>query len=105
MHGNDYNICFPNQHHARHNCWGSYHPILTKLFSQYKLEELFFQIKAAVGSLNFVDYTVMSEFITSLTNIVEGYYKPACFYWRDEGCKTLHTYDETYKHFIEGAVE
>ena len=105
IHGNNYNICLPNQHHARHNCWGSYSPILAKLFSQYKLEELFFQIKSAVGSLNFVDYTVMSEFITSLKNIVDGRYNPACFYWRDEGCKTLHTYAETYKHFIEGAVE
>ena len=47
----------------------------------------------------------MSEFITSLTSIVIGRYNPACFYWRDEGCKTLHTYAETYKHFIEGAVE
>lgn len=105
IHGNSYHDCFPNPHHYNHNCWGSYGGVIHKLFSQYKLEELFYQIKTAVGSLNFVDYVVMSEFISHLKRLIAHSYNPACFYWKEDGCKTLHTYSETYEHFIKESVE
>ena len=101
LHGNDCNTVFPNPHHTNFNCWGSYAPIITKLISQFKLEDLFYQIKAAVGSLNFVDYTVMSRFISHLSNIADGTYDPRCFLWRDENCTTLHTINETLEKFKE----
>ena len=102
---NDYNLYVPNPHHYHFNCWGSYGPTITKLIHEYKLEEMFYQIKAATGSLNFTDYPVISNFLDQLQNIVEGYYNPHCFYWRDENCTTLHTLEETLQHFREETTE
>ena len=101
LHGNDYHRVFPNPHHSKFNCWGSYGTSITKLISQFKLEDLFYQIKAAVGSLNFVDYAVMGRFMSHLASIVEGNFDPQCFLWRDENCNTLHTFQETLEHFKE----
>ena len=97
---NDLNSCFPNPHHHFFNCWGSYQPTIIKLIHELKLEELFYQVKAAIGSLNFLDYPVMNQFLQILNAIADGDYNPACFYWRDEGCTQLHTFDETLNHFI-----
>lgn len=102
-HGNDYNVVFPNPHHAYYNCWGSYGSTITRLISEFKLEDLFYQIKAAVGSLNFVDYTVMRRFIEHLESVVRGDYTPACFLWKEENCTVKHTYKETIEHFMEEA--
>ena len=102
---NDRNTSFPNPHHYCFNCWGSYGPVITKLISEYKLEEMFFQIKAATGSLNFTDYPVISNFLEMLYYIVDGDYDPPCFLWRDENCTTAHTLNETLKHFKEEATE
>lgn len=99
----DYNLAIPNPHHAFYNCWGSYSATITKLIRENKYEELFFQIKAAVGSLNFCDYTVLGSYKELMTYIVNGNYKPKCFYWKDEGCTTAHTYAETINHFKENA--
>lgn len=102
---NDPSICLPNPHHNYFNCWGSYGPILTKLIHEFKLEELFYQIKAAIGSINFSDPPVMRHFINDLQAIADERYTPACFYWRDENCTTLHTAKETLEHFIEEETE
>lgn len=105
IYGNDLNICFPNPHHYYHNCWGSYGPTVLKLLSEYKLEELFYQIKVAVGSLNFTDYIVLNEFISMMNNIISGRYNPAVFYWTEENCSTLHTLSDTLAHFTEEETE
>ena len=73
--------------------------IIIKLINEYKLEEIFYQIKAAMGSLNFSDPPVINQFIVMLSNIVDEANNPACFLWRDEGCTTPHTYKETIEHF------
>lgn len=99
--GNNYDISFPNPHHAYYNCWGSYEPKIIKYIREYKLEELFYQIKAAVGSFNFTDYPVVNKLLQHLSYIIEADYNPACFYWVDEGCKTLHSLQETLEHFSE----
>lgn len=101
----DLNKCFPNPHHYNHNCWGSYGPIITRLIHEYKLEEVFYQIKAAMGSLNFTDYPVISGFLDMLKRLDDGCYNPACIYWRDENCTTLHTVAETLEHFREEITE
>lgn len=101
----NFNTHFPNPHHYYYNCFGSYATTITKLIHEYKLEELFYQVKAAIGSLNFTDFPVMSRFVELLADIVDGSYTPACFYWRDENCTTLHTFEETIKHFAEEATE
>lgn len=97
----DLDTSFPNPHHYNHNCWGSYAPVIIKLVQEFKLEEAFYQIKAATGSFNFSDPPVVSGFIRMLNDIVCGDYHPACFLWRDENCTTLHTYEETVQHFAE----
>lgn len=102
---NDLHEILPNPHHYHYNCWGNYGGIITRLIHEYKLEELFYQIKAAVGSINFADYPVMGQFLTHLDTITERSYNPRCFLWRDENCITLHTFDETFKHFAEEATE
>ena len=101
----DLDKSFPNPHHYNHNCWGSYGPVILKLINEHKLEELFYQIKAAVGSLNFTDSIVIGGFLTMFESIVDGDYNPACFTWRDENCSTLHTARETLEHFKEEATE
>lgn len=102
---NDLHQHFPNPHHFYFNCWGSYGPVIIKLIKEYKLEELFYQVKAAVGSINFTDYPVMSHFVDQLNNLVHNYYNPNCFLWRDENCTTLHNLEETLKHFEERTAE
>lgn len=96
---------FPNPHHYYYNCWGSYGPIITKLINEYKLEELFYQVKAAMGSLNFSDPPVISKFLELLNDVVEEATNPKCFYWRDENCTTPHTWKETFEHFREETAE
>lgn len=97
----DLNASFPNPHHYHFSCWGNYGPIITKLIHEYKLEEMFYQIKAATGALNFTDYPVISRFLEMLETITEGYYNPPCFYWKDEACTTPHTLADTINHFRE----
>jgi hypothetical protein len=75
------------------------------LIHEYKLEEMFYQIKAATGSLNFTDYPVIGCFIEMLEMIVEGDYNPRCFYWYDENCSTPHNLEETLTHFTEEVTE
>lgn len=101
FHGNDYHSVLPNPHHAYHNCWGNYQPTILKLIADFKLEELFYQIKAAISSINFSDPPVISAFIRDLSNIVEGEYDPHVFLWPDENCTTLHNLQETLDHFKE----
>jgi hypothetical protein len=101
----DLNQSFPNPHHYHYNCWGSYTTNITKLIHEYKLEEMFYQIKAATGSLNFTDYPVIGSFIEMLEMIVEGDYNPRCFYWYDENCSTPHNLEETLTHFTEEVTE
>ena len=102
---NNLSYCFPNPHHYFYNCWGSYNTTITDLIHSYKLEELFYQVKAAIGSFNFTDYPVLSRFISLLRDVADGYYNPACFYWKDENCTALHTLSETLKHFNQEATE
>jgi len=102
---NNLNNCFPNPHHYNHNCWGSYGSVIVKLIHEFKLEEMFYQIKAAVGSFNFSDPPVVGGFLRMLGNIIDGAHNPACFYWRDENCTKAHTYSETIKHFREEIAE
>ena len=99
-HGNDYDKHFPNPHHAAYNCWGHYGNVITKLINQYSVEELFYQIKAAIGSLNFLDPPVMNNFLDTLYSICDGTYNPPCFLWKDENCTIEHTLNETINHFI-----
>lgn len=101
----DRNRSFPNPHHYCYNCWGSYQTNITKLIHEYKLEAMFYQIKAATGSLNFTDYPVVGNFIELLEDIVEGDYNPPCFYWYEENCSTPHTLEETLTHFAEEETE
>ena len=70
--------------------------------------QLFLQIKAAVGSINLVDYTVLGRFKDDINNhyINESYYPnecPAIVVWKDEQDYTkLHTIRDTLNHFEEG---
>jgi hypothetical protein len=96
---NNFNECIPNPHHYYYNCWGNYGPTITKLIHEYKLEEMFYQIKAAMGSLNFLDNPVITRFINMLEEITTGVYNPNSFYWKEENCTTLHTCEETLNHF------
>ena len=105
IHGNDRTRHFPNPHHWYYNCWGSYGTVISELIQRYQIEELFYQVKTAVGSLNFLDPPVMDRFKEHLYSIVNGSYNPACFYWRDENCTTLHTYKETMEHLREETAE
>lgn len=105
IHGNDRTRHFPNPHHWYYNCWGSYGTVISELIQRYQIEELFYQVKTAVGSLNFLDPPVMDRFMEHLAGIVNGSYNPACFYWRDENCTTLHTFKETMEHLREETAE
>lgn len=102
---NDLDIVFPNPHHFHYNCWGSYAPVITRLINAYKLEEMFYQVKAAVGSINFTDYPVISKFLEQLSYIADSTYTPRCLSWRDEDCAILHTFQETINHFMEEASQ
>lgn len=95
----------PNPHHYFFNCWGSYAPVISNLLQEFKLEETFYQIKAAMGSLNFSDPPVINKFIECLEQITAEIFNPSCFYWRDENCTTAHTLTETLQHFTEEATE
>ena len=99
LHGNDLYVSFPNPHHYYHNCWGNYMTNLSKLIRDFNLETLFYQVKAAVGSLNFTDYIVINEFLELFSQIANGYYTPHCFSIIDEGCTTMYTAKEICDKF------
>ena len=96
-----------NPHHYYYNCWGSYDPIIKKLLQSYSYLQAFLQIKAAVGSLNMLDYTVLAKFRGQILNRynVESYnsiqYAP-CIVWKEEqDMNKLHTLHETLNKFSE----
>lgn len=62
----DLHVNLPNPHHYYYNCWGSYGATLTKQLREFDFENFFYQIKAAVGSINMIDYTVLSRFLDHL---------------------------------------
>lgn len=98
----DFNEIIPNPHHYYYNCWGSYGTKITRLISEYNLEDLFFQIKSAVSSLNMNDPTVIVRFFNEiLIKITAKNYTPACLYWADENYKTAHTFEETLEHYAD----
>ena len=96
-HNRDYNTGFhtvrglPNPHHYYYNCWGSYETVIAELISQYNYMQLLLQIKAAVGSLNMTDYTVLNRFRAHIT---DGYDDlTPCVYWKSDNA--MHTLNET----------
>lgn len=81
----------PNPHHFYYNCWGSYEAIIAELISQYNYMQLLLQIKAAVGSLNMTDYTVLNRF---KEHIISNSDDPVpCVYWKSDNA--MHTLAET----------
>ena len=106
-----YNVyAMRNPHHKHFDCWGNYSNAIKKLIQQYDFVQLFLQIKAAVGSINLVDYTVLNRFredIASFYNAEDIYpadYKPFII-WKDESTDTLHSIHETLEHFTEGDAD
>lgn len=99
---------FRNPHHKHYDCWGNYSTLIKKLIQQYDFIQLFLQIKAAVGSINLVDYTVLARFKDDINNYYnnEIYYTdayPPIIVWKDEQDYTkLHTIRDTLNHFEEG---
>lgn len=98
-HGNDLSQVLPNPHHYYYNCWGSYEATIVQLIREYNLENLFYQIKAAVGSLNFYDGAVIDRFISHLNYLFEDY-NPKCILWPTENNNELHTAEETLQHYL-----
>jgi len=97
-----------NPHHYFYNCWGSYLPIIKNLIKGYSFMQLFLQIKAAVGSLNMLDYTVLGRFREQIEDHVyrEQNYNDTqpCIIWKAETDSTKrHHILETLEKF-EGAV-
>ena len=99
-----------NPHHEYFNCWGNYSTIIRQLIQKYSFMQMFMQIKAAVGSLNLTDYTVLNYFKDRM--IREAYYPPTdgratqFIIWKSEkDTSKLHTLTETIKHFEEGESE
>jgi hypothetical protein len=87
---------FPNPHHYYYNCWGSYEDIIHELISKYDYMQLFLQIKTAVGSLNMVDYTVLSRFREFLNDCSPS---KKCIDWKDGTGK--HSIEETIEKLTE----
>ena len=91
----------PNPHHYYYNCWGNYSSIISELIANYNHLALFLQIKAAVGSLNMTDYTVLNRFKEAIN---DGYWKEtACVLWKSD--KQMHTINETLNKLKEDTNE
>lgn len=95
----DFNTAIPNPHHWYYNCWGNYKTQLLRMLTDCNLEGAFYTVKNAIGSLNFTDGAVLSEFKTIMKDIIELRYKPKFILWREENYSTLHTWAETYEHY------
>lgn len=98
-----------NPHHEYFNCWGNYATIIRQLIQKYSFMQMFMQIKAAVGSINLTDYTVLNYFKNRVEH--EAYYPPtdnratSFIIWKSEkDMSKLHTLTETLKHFEEGEI-
>ena len=99
-----------NPHHRHYNCWGNYGPIINKLIQQYSFMQMFMQIKAAVGSLNLTDYTVLNQFkhdiIQQVRQSADNPYTAKFIVWKSEkDMSKLHTLEETLQHFKEGDTD
>lgn len=113
--GNGTGATFPqvamrNPHHYHYNCWGNYGPVITKLLKQYSFMQLFLQIKAAVGSLNMTDYTVLSRFKEDVQfeydKEKDHWPNPLPFIvWKEEkDMNKLHSISDTLNHFYSGGT-
>lgn len=91
----------PNPHHYHYNCWGNYSSIITELISNYDHLALFLQIKAAVGSLNMTDYTVLNRFKETIN---DNYWDNIpCVLWKSD--KQMHSIKETLNKLKEDTNE
>lgn len=99
-HTHNGNVLF-NPHHYYYNCWGNYTTIINKLINNYSYMQLFMQIKAAVGSLNMVDYTVLNKFKYQVEQFIHdeqsGYSLSPCVLWKSD-LKTPHSLNETLNY-------
>ena len=89
-----------NPHHYHYNCWGNYAPTITKLISNFDYMQLFMQIKAAIGSLNMTDYTVLNAFRRQMIDrmSMEQTTKLApCVIWKSKP-NERHTLTETIQY-------
>jgi hypothetical protein len=86
---------FRNPHHSHYNCWGGYGSAITQLISEFNFMQLFMQIKAAVGSLNMTDYTVLAQFRLDTHRMFENSSQPKIIAFRSNP-ETLYTLTEAY---------
>lgn len=63
----------PNPHHAAYNCWGNYSTPIATALGRDDLLQLALTIKTAVGSLNMVDYPVLTRFRNMVYNYISNY--------------------------------
>ena len=102
---------FRNPHHRHFDCWGNYSTTIVKLIQQYDFVQLFLQIKAAVGSINLVDYTVLNRFHEDInTHIYNECYHPDRYdpiiLWKEEQDSTkFHTIQETLTQYKTGDAD
>jgi hypothetical protein len=92
----------PNPHHYHYNCWGNYNSIITELIINYDHLALFLQIKAAVGSLNMTDYTVLNRFKEDINNEYL-WNDTVCVLWKSD--KQMHSIKETLDKLKENTNE
>ena len=99
-----------NPHHYHYNCWGNYSSPIKKLIQQYSYLQLFLQVKAAVGSLNMTDYTVLRRFATDVENMyyyeINGYggITPSVIWREENNLLKTHTIRETLEHYNTGGT-
>lgn len=67
------NGAIPNPHHAAYNCWGNYSTPIATALGRDDLLQLALTIKTAVGSLNMVDYPVLTRFRNMVHNYISNY--------------------------------
>lgn len=97
-----------NPHHYHYNCWGNYSSPIKKLIQQYSYLQLFLQVKAATGSLNMTDYTVLRRFATDVENMyhyeINGYtgIVPSIIWREENNLLKAHSIKETLEHYNTG---
>ena len=94
----------PNPHHYYYSCYGDNTPAVVKAMQNGQYIAAYLQLKAAVGSFNWTDGPVASNFLNAITEFDE-HYVDAADSIKDNETDKFYTLRELYNEYPKGAEE
>lgn len=94
----------PNPHHYYYSCYGDNTPAVVKAMQHGQYIAAYLQLKASVGSFNWTDGPVASNFLSAIIEFDE-HYVDAADSIKDNETDKFYTLRELYNEYSKGAEE